>query len=143
MDVRNYHQSPEDILKSATPEQKILWNYLFLLCGERMSIAQLFYQGPSAGTDFLTYRARRLFFALELQAGQTSGGGQLNSPLITLYDQTNVISLYIPSATGYWNGTTAALNYLPVAIETHNVYFSRILLSVYTYVKFVGYRIIY
>lgn len=143
MNQLNFHKTPEEIFKVATPEQKILWNHIFLLCGERLSIAQLFYMGPSAGTDFLTYRARRLYFALELQAGQANGAGQTNNPLITLYDQNNNISFYLPSATGYWNSVTTALNYLPIAIESHNLYFSRIALNVYSYVKFVGYRIIY
>lgn len=143
MDQRNFHQSTEEIIKNATAEQRIIWNQLFLMCGDRMSIAQLSYQGASAGSEFVTYRARRLFFALQVSFGHTNGAGQTNQPVITLHNAADAAFFYLPLSTGFWNGTTAALNYLPTYFESHNLWFSRLVLSVYGAMSFIGYRIVY
>ena len=62
----NYHQTPEDIIKSASPEQRLLWNFIFLNFGVNISISQFFYIGGIAGSELTTYNANKLYLAYDL-----------------------------------------------------------------------------
>ncbi len=143
IDQRNFHQSPEEIIKNATAEQRVIWNALFLLCGDKMSIAQLYFCGLSAGTEFLTYRARRIYFALELEYGRDNNASTLGDR-IELYNENNVLNMAVYPCSVYWNTVaTAAVTYGTHA-KLQNIYFSRTVpASNYDYLKFLGFRIIY
>lgn len=141
MNQLNFHQSPEEIIKNATAEQKIIWNQLFLLFGERLSIAQYTYTGTIAAAEFITYRARRIYFALEFIAGHTSASA--NNSYIQLYNQNNAVFLNLGACSAYWNSTAAVTWYVPFSKPWHNIWFSRIVNSGYQSCHFIGYRIIY
>lgn len=142
MKLENLHQTPEQIIAAATPEQRLIWNFLFLTFGERMSIGQLYYQGAIAGTEFLTYIARTLYFALEISASATGGAG--GTPAVfAFYNENNVVTTYLRDNSLAWNTTTLVLTYLGNTIKTDNLYFSRIVAANYTAIRFIGYRITY
>jgi hypothetical protein len=139
----NFHQSPQEIIKAATPECRILWNHIFQLCGERTSISQLFFQNTIPGTEFETFRAGRLYLGLEVEFSYPPRGGLAN-PMsgVIFYDENDVESFYgeinspvIDSMDAIWDNFS---NYL-----TRNIYFSRVEPIAYTYMRFCGYRITY
>jgi hypothetical protein len=136
----NLHQTPDEIIKSAPPAARILWNNLLLLCGEKLSISALYYQGAGAGTEFLTYAAGKLYLAYELDSS-TNGTG--TDSIIITYNEANVLSHYIHNVSGYWDATAAgARGYLNNCFSS-NLYFARIAISGNITIKFIGYRIIY
>ncbi len=142
--MRDLHQTPEEIIKAANPEQRILWNYLLLLCGERLSISQLYYQGAIAGSEFVTFRARRLYFAYNFEAGRDSPYADSNGAMVSFYDQNNALSFNIMGAYPSWNAALALMWYSTYNTANKNLYFSRILNNgVFLYMKFNGYRIVY
>jgi hypothetical protein len=137
----NLHQTPEDIIKAATPAQRILWNHLFLKFGERIALSQLYYQGPVAGSEFLTYNARKMYFALQYEHGGACGSGA-NAGYTNFYSETNVINFIISNDKMIWDATAAAPRYLVNTAIAENVIFSKILVSgTLTYIRFHGYRI--
>ena len=142
IDQRNFHQTPEEIIKTATPEQRLMWNHIFMLTGERASISQYFFQGLIAGHEMLTYRARRLYFCLCLE-GKGSSVPSVNQVYFHMFDENNVQFFSLINCSHLWNTTTGAVNYLSSNGEAHNIYFSRLNHSGIVYFKFIGYRITY
>lgn len=142
MDTRNFHQSPEEIIKGATPEEKLIWNQIFLLGGDRLTISQLYYCGAVAGTDFLTYRARRLFLAYTLNYSATITGAA-NVKTVTFYNELDIINFVCHNLNIIWNATAAAPNYHINDGFINNIYFSRLAIVGPVYIKFIGYRITY
>lgn len=141
MDTRNLHQSPEEIIKTATPAQKIIWNMIFLLTGDRATLSQLYYQGALTGTEFNTYRARRIFLAYELTL--FTGALSVNPNAGTFYDEGNNIDFVTQNNIVYWDATAAAARYVGNDIFLKNIYFSRFTGLGYSALSFKGYRIIY
>lgn len=137
-----FHQSVEDILRAATPEQRLLWNYVFLRWGERVPIAQLFYEGASPGSEFLTYNANKLYLAYSLELGRNVApnvGASL--AYCELYNESNAMFHCLMKSVGYWDATAAAARFSPITISSNNFYFSRLVLNGYASIKFIGYRI--
>jgi hypothetical protein len=142
MKLENLHQTSEQIIAAASPEQRLIWNYLFLTFGERMSIGQLFFQGGIAGTEFLTYVARTLYFALEISGSATGAAG--GTPAVfAFYNENNVVSTYLRANGLTWLTSTLTYAYIHDTAKSKNLYFSRIVASNYTAIKFIGYRITY
>jgi hypothetical protein len=142
MDIKNFHQTPEEIIKSATPEQRILWNYVGLLCGERFTLSQVFYQGAIGGSEFNTYRARRLYLALSVNFDPI-GNPQVNPNFIEFHGVGDAIEMYPSFDTVVWNATTAAVNFKCCELYLSNYLFSRVVIQGYTSMRFIGYRITY
>ncbi len=67
--------------------------------------------------------------------------GIVNSGNLTIYDMANAICGYRENLNTYWDVTAALAKFCTNTIETHNLYFSRIVLTTYTYIKFNGYRL--
>lgn len=142
----NLHQTPEEIIKAATPEQRVLWNYIFLTFGERVSISQLNYSGVVAATEFLTYTARKLYLALEFGYSNTIATNLI--PLVNVYNEANAVKMILSNNTHcvYWDATAAAavVNNMGNSGVANNFYFSRIAPhATITYIKFIGYRLQY
>lgn len=138
----NLHQTPEEIIKAATPAQKILWNYIFLNFGERIGITQLYYQGAIAGSEFLTYTLGKHYLALNVffsGAGAASGANNL----ISLYDRANAINGYINNQTSLFDPVAAANEYGQFSYMTEALHFSRLIINNWTYIRFIGYKISY
>lgn len=124
--------------KNATPEQINLWKKVepLLVLG---LITPLYYQGPIAGSEFLTYDEEKLYLALEFDAcynTPTSVGG---AGLILFHDEANVINFHLQNNHPVWD--TAAVEYCITNVSIKNIYFSRIETINFDYMKFNGYKI--
>lgn len=135
-----FHQSVEDILRAATPEQRILWNYVFLRWGERVPIAQLYYNGNPAGTEFLTYSARKIYIAYSLFMS-SDGVALATIPQTLLRDDADVTNNSCRSLESYWDATAAAARFVCEQAVIHNVWFSRLIPQGHNGMTFIGYRI--
>jgi len=133
------HQTPEQILQAATPEQKILWNYLFLEYGERISISQFCFFGSLTG-ELSVYSANKLYFAYEIDYSGFSGSQNISSNLV-LYSPANVAYFYMSGEKPYWDATAAGLRYIVNETQRKNWLFSRLATNNINFIKFVGYRI--
>lgn len=134
------HQTPEEIIKSASPAQKILWNYIFRLCGERAGITQLHYKGVIAGTEFLNYDAHKIYLALDLIL-TTNNGVLITRPYFQLMDENNVGALFLTDNSGAWDTTAASFKFYQSSFNINNVYFSRGINQQFLYMSFTGYKI--
>lgn len=135
-----FHQSVEDILKAATPEQRLLWNYVFLQYGERASISQLFYIGSGLSAPYYAFTARRMFLAYELMI---SGNGviQVAPTAPILYNEAGLANFQIQNNSVVWDATAAALRYYANDMIHNNLLFSRCTGGAWH--KFIGYMINY
>lgn len=143
--IKNFHQNIEQILAAATPEQKILWNYIFLQYGERISITQFYKSGQlTADVDLTTYVARKMF--LVYHGGACSGSSGPKVPAsggLTLYNEANAIKAVLSNVAAYWDTTAANYKWLANSFEFHNQLFSRINWSDYEFGFMIGYKIVY
>lgn len=135
----NYHQTPEEIIKAATPAQRILWNHVFLQFGERVGVSQLFYEGVIAGSEFLTYNARKLYFGIDLEIGYS--GLSNSAAYIDLYNELNAANFSLGMGYPVWDTTGAVIKYVNCQIQVQNHLFSRLTNSIYSLIKFNGYRL--
>lgn len=138
-----FHQSVEDILKAATPEQKIIWNDIFLRYGERISVSQLYIKGNLG--ELNQYVARRMYLAYQLtMTDRVTGGFSASFARVEFYDEDNVMQNMAANLTMYWDATAAAVRVASNILTIQNALFSRIVGGTgYTGCYFIGYRIIY
>lgn len=137
-----FHQSVEDILKAATPEQRLLWNYVFLRWGERVAISQFLRIASTVG-ELGVYSANKLYLCYSLEISGSNGVPGAAGVTCAIYDETNTIFQYLRNVETEWDVTAAAFRYTPNNARTQNLYFSRLDLtgSAYSAVKFIGYRL--
>ncbi len=136
------HQTPEEIIKSASPEQKIMWNNLFLRYGERLSLSPLYYIGIHAGSEFITYKVGTMYVAYSLVPSGTGAAG-VTPTLVTLYDESNNVSNYINGQNALFDQTANVNEYAARYTNAENIVFSRAVVQNYTAIKFIGYRLTY
>jgi hypothetical protein len=142
--MNNFHQSIEDILKAATPEQKIFWNDIFLRFGERCAIRQFVYTGIILGSAIATYVARQMFFGYQLNINGQNGGTSVSPGSITFFDENNVLNGQASNNVMAWNATTAVMNYTVNSAQINNILFSRAGGNgIWTHINFIGYRFTY
>jgi hypothetical protein len=134
----NLHQTPEEIIKAATPEQRILWNDIFLRYGDRLAISQFFFQGSYAGSEFNTYAANKLYFCLDCFL--TRSTLQTVFPTTYFYDAANGVNITTNNNSLVWDTTGAAIRYGMNDLNVKNFVFSRIVTD-YSGIKFIGYRL--
>lgn len=135
-----FHQSVEDILKAATPEQRLLWNYLFLRFGERISISQFVFGGASAGSELLIYSANKLYVAYQFNYNGLSAVG-VNGAQVQFMDETNAVKYELTNNAPVWDTTAAAMRYAPNSASINNIWFSRCAPFTASRIQFIGYRI--
>lgn len=119
-------------------EQFNLQRYVRTLVGANPTYVNLFYQGLSGGSEFLTYDAKKLYIAFEFKIS-TSSPVCAGISVVTFYDQNNVINFYEIDNTILWNG--AANQYQGISINVKNLFFSRIVAAVYTNIIFNGIKV--
>lgn len=136
----NYHQTPAEIIANADAEQRILWNHIFLQFGEKIGLRQYFYQGVFLGSEISIYDANKIYIALSIVAAGISAAGT-NRCYFTTFDEANNVSMYANDNSVLFNATTAAVNYVHNSVELKNCYFSRLSVSQYSNIKFIGYRL--
>lgn len=107
------------------------------------NVEPLVFQNAIAGSEFLTYDATKLYIGLEFSLSESGGAVHTATPNIVLYNETNAAFYYYYDIIGaYWNGATAAVNYVRTNTLTHkNKYFSRMVVTYHTQLYFNGFRI--
>lgn len=135
-----YHQSVEDILKAATPEQRLLWNYVFLRWGERIAISQFHYYGAPGGVELATYSANKIYFAYQINISAYSTLGA-NAPQLILYNEANAAKFYLEKNVVMWDATAAAARFTAQSNTINNILFSRWAAITMPFAEFIGYRI--
>jgi len=136
----NFPQTPEEIIKNASAEQRISWNYIFLRFGAKIGISQFYFHEGIAGSEFLIYSANKLYLALDLTFYGSSG---MNAVVgyVTLYNEANAIRSISQNSMLSWDATAAAFKYISNNVYDKNLCFSRIVATVYGGIKFCGYRL--
>lgn len=140
--IPNIAQSIEDLLKSATPETKLLWQQIRLLTGENSAVQQYHYIGAIIGSEFMTYDANRFYLALNLKftysradSAITLGGN------IQLHDQNNALSFSCSNNSSLWDTTAAQIKYVPITSALNNIPFSCIGARYgYDEMQFIGFK---
>lgn len=135
-----FHQSIEDILKAATPEQRLLWNYIFLRWGERISVSQYVYSGLLSG-ELTAYSANKMYLAYSIFMSGTNTTGAATFNYLQTLNELNANLHLIHNAGEYWDDTAAAVRFTNKPIEVRNIFFSRLLGLGNPYIQFIGYRI--
>jgi hypothetical protein len=125
--------------KNQTAEAINLYNYITTLLAGPLTIVPLYFQGPIAGSEFLTYAANKLYLALEFEAGLGVIAAALQN--ILLYDNTNTANHTLCNSSIAWDSTAANMKYQGNSFAFRNYYFSRIVATSYSSLKFNGYRI--
>lgn len=142
MTFNTNHQTIEEILKTATPAQKLIWNHIFLNFGEACAVRQIFYQGALAGNEINTYVARKFYFIYECQVNAYTA--PLASPGAALiYDWNNVLSLQCMNISGLFNATAAEERAYTNTLYIYNFLCGRIVFNAVPNLKYVGFRITY
>jgi hypothetical protein len=124
---------------NATPEQINFWKQAQARLAGWNTITSLHYQGLIAGSNFLLYAATKLYIALELEFSIAPPATVLDIPSANLYDETNTVCYYIQSSGIVYDGGAPGLAWSNVNREYHNLFFSRIVVARYTYIRFNGY----
>ena len=140
--IPNIHQSIDEIIKSASPAEKVLWQQVRLISGENAAVQQLFYCGTiAAASDFLAYSADKLFLALQLSF--SGGTGQVSGSVhyAALNNRADVAWMYMANNNIGYDSTGAVMQYSSCYLSEKNVLFSRISAYGYNYMKFIGYKI--
>lgn len=137
----NNHQTIEDILKTADPTQKILWNDIFLRYGERLSVTQVVLRGTGAGYGEIgSFIATKLYFIYQLTYAMPTIG--VTIPYMTLFDRSNTAFLNVGDSSVYWDGSAAAYRSTGNVTQLKNEVFSRLSASANgIYFEAIGYRI--
>jgi hypothetical protein len=114
-----------------------IWNDLT----SRLKITDIEYihfQGVFSG-PFMTYDPNTLYIATELIP---NGGVQVVATVyIDLYNELNAPTVALGSGFPYWDATGAYLRVYANSQTFNNVYFSRLVNSGYTKLKFTGYKL--
>jgi len=138
--IPNIHQSINEIIESASPEQRVLWQQIRLMTGEQSAVRQYSYQGLIAGSELIVYSANKIYLALELCASSTVGFGSIGSLLLSGAGDANMF--YLRNNNSVWNTTAAGIQVIPNDIVAKNLWFNRIKTATnYEYVKFIGYKL--
>lgn len=144
MDRNTFQQTKEEIIRSAPPATRVLWNQLYLICGERLSIAGFHYQGAPGANELGIYRAGRIYLALNIVFGSINASNNIAQGSVTFYDEGNNANFNIANHATYYDTVGAAAYYMFNGVELSNIYFSRVVCGArVTWIKFTGYRIIY
>jgi len=102
------------------------------------AIVPLYYQGAIAGSEFLTYNAAKLYFCLDFEAG-VMFAYQIGGGFIAVYDENNVNSMWMANNACMHDGVNS--NVATNNVQQNIFYFGRISQSIFTHMKFIGYRI--
>ena len=136
------HQTPEQILQAATPEQKILWNSVFLRFGENLAINQIeeSYQNWNLAPMF-TFVARRIYLVYLFEYGGFNA--TTIETYINLWDETNNQKYTSYNTAGFYDTTAAARIYCNQKQTLINFWASRITAQNLISGRIIGYMINY
>jgi len=125
---------------NATPEQKNLWRIASALIAWN-TITPIYYEGAVAGSEFVTYAATKLYICLDLVLNVNFSGATVNAASLATYDIANAQKSSSYLNFPVWDTTAAALKYNAPELLCQNIWFSRITVVTYIFMKFNGYRL--
>ena len=137
----------DNLIQQMTPEQRILIEQFYAYFDSRPSgsnrkisnVEPLYYDGLIAGSEFVTYAATKMYICFSLYASVLAANIEGAAPgYVNTYDQTNTIELSLHNNVGFFN---VSEKFIINTVQHFNDDFSCFLVSVYTYCKFIGYRI--
>jgi hypothetical protein len=134
-----------DLVQNMTPEQRIFVSGFYSQFNNRsaanrqiLNVDPLYYHGGTAGSEFLTYAATKLYLCLFLNFAGSIGG---LLAYVQTHNEANTPSHVYTSTAMSYNTTTPIMVYIASSLNIQNVYFSRFINVNYTYMTFIGYRI--
>jgi hypothetical protein len=140
--------SQPDLVQYLTPEQRILVSQFYskfdigsgVAHKKILNVEPLFYEGLIAGSEFVTYALTKLYLTYQIKF---NGGIQFSdTPCYSnVYDENNAVVFIISNQIDWWQNNTNVNRYNANDAVENNFYFSRLDVSVLTYMKFIGYRI--
>jgi len=129
-----------EIIKTATAEQKILWNEIIHRFGERIAVLPTYWNGPTENAPFYNLVARKIYIAYSLDFGSAETRAALVS---VIFDDELGNSIFYASNNAMAVSPQRFINYGSLS----NIYFSRCQIVNGTvgfqFVKFVGFTITY
>jgi hypothetical protein len=133
-----------EIFLSASPEQKILWEFICLRFGETIAVSKYFYCGlHTAGIRLNTYVAGRLFVAYSFYCNYPRIVNTGFDP-VTFHDENNVAFLTSDNGTAIYDPVVPAWRVVQLPISIANLYFSRFVwVPNNQHLKFIGFQIMY
>lgn len=136
--------SLEEIISTATPAQRIIWNNILLMTGERAAIQQYFYSGVIGATELITYVARTIYFNYEMLLANDTSDAEAAPQYVNVYDENNVVKMMLSNVSPVWNTTGAAKNFTFNTMKVENIYFSRLAVAAgIEFIQFAGFKIVY
>jgi hypothetical protein len=140
----NFHQNIEQILAAATPQQKLIWNNIFLTYGERIAISQIYYTGILGVDETNTFVAGKLYLFYELLiTDRAIVGASVTPGYVALYSPTNTLFSVLCDQSTAWDTVANVMKYTNNTLQVQNILTSRLTAVNYTGVSYVGYRIMY
>jgi hypothetical protein len=125
--------------QNATPEQRNAWKTITGLIAYT-TITSLFYEGNVGGSEFLTYNAGKVYFALDATFGSDNTPNVFPAS-VALFNLANAQFLLLSNECMSWDVTAAAYKHIALDIKEKCFWFSRIIGYQYTTMKFNGYRL--
>ena len=126
--------------RNASPDQLLLWRHASGVIAWN-TIVPLYFAGAIAGSEFLVYNAAKLYICLDATFQYSTPAAVTNLALMTIRKEADVICGYYTNGHPVWDTTAAALKYTHNPIFLQNFYFCRIEASLFSYMKFNGYRL--
>jgi bifunctional ADP-heptose synthase (sugar kinase/adenylyltransferase) len=141
--IPTIHQTIEQIIRSSTPEQRILWNEARLIVGENAAIQPYYFLGSTAGHRMLTTNAEVLYFAYELEFSKNTFAATTSAAGVNLFNPVGG-TIFMPSQPfPVWDVTGAAIKYTSNTIQLKNLLLWGFLPVSIDYFKFIGYILTY
>lgn len=125
--------------ENANAEQRNLWHIAQTLI-VYTTITPVYYQGPAAGSEFVTYNAGKVYICLAFNY-QWQGPASPLCEAINFHNMADVSTMQHLCAVPFWDVTAAVVKYTATMFLMNNFWFSRIS---YTYggtLIFNGYRL--
>lgn len=123
-----------------TIEQQVMWLEVITQCGSNLIITPIFYQGLTAGSEFLIYAVNKMYVGHQIEAMGTTSLS-VGASAINVFNKSNVNDYVLSFNSLAWDATAAAMRFLPNNYIAKNVFFSRLTFVVMSAFKFIGYRI--
>ena len=137
-----------ELVADMTPEQKIMVQQFYskfdigggIANKKIVNVEPLFFDNLIAGSEFETYAATKMYIALSLYIND-SFGATTTTAQIFFYDFTNTVNMSSFNAAPVWDTTAALMKYIQLLTSYNNIYFARFTVTLYRYMRFIGYRI--
>ena len=127
-------------LNNASPEQQILISKILPLLVGVKTVTPLYYKGVIAGSEFVTYSAKKLYICLQLNF-DANIVNSIATCYVDTFDESNTGNFRIANQTVFYDSVTTVPRFLSNQQEIKNIYFSRIDNIQIFEMMFIGYKV--